>query len=203
MGSGYKKVIIGILLATFHINLGRIQIVPTVIGWVVLTIGVVELMEAFPSIPFRKAGYLAKTLIAYTLITDVAEFFNPTLLSRSSMFRFAPVIYAIIYLLFAYNVLDGSILYVRSLQMEELEKSLVARTGTFIILYLVNSLVICYALAFNGSLFLILAAITGIILNIWFMMMMNELKKLDWHPSPTDSSQNLTDAMDSGENGEQ
>lgn len=200
MGSGYKKIIIGILLATFHINLGRVQIVPTVIGWVVLTIGVMELMEAFPNTPFRKAGYLAKTLIAYTLITDVAEFFNPTLFSTSSMFRFAPVLYAIIYLLFTYNVLDGSILYVRSLQMEALEKSLVTRTGTFIILYLLNSLVICYALAFNGSLFLTVAAVTGIILNIWFMMMMSELKRLDADPSPTDSNQNLNDAMDSGEN---
>lgn len=203
MGSGYKKIIIGILLATFHITLGRVQIVPTVIGWVVMTIGVMELMEAFPNTPFRKAGYLAKTLIAYTLITDVAEFFNPTLFSISSMFRFAPVVYAIIYLLFTYNVLDGSILYVRSLQMEELEKNLVARTGTFIILYLINSLVICYALAFNGSLFLTLAAITGIILNIWFMLMLSELKQLDVDPSPTDSNQNLTDAMESGENREE
>ncbi|HSP46761.1 MAG TPA: hypothetical protein VLN47_01620 [Clostridiaceae bacterium] len=202
MGSGYKKIIIGIFLATFHINLGLFQFVPPFLGWLVVAIGVTELLEKFPNTSFRRASLLSKIILAYTLFTDSVAFFNPALLSPGSMLRFAPVVYAIFHLLFAYHILEGSTLYVRSLQMEDLEKSLVARTGTFIVFYLMNSTVICYALAFHGAVLLILSAIAGVILNIWFMMMMNELKKLEAIPGPTESIPNSTNAMEPDQNRE-
>lgn len=203
MDSGYLKILIGILLATFHINLGAVQILPPVLGWFVVTLGASDLLEKFPNTPFKNASLLSKAILSYTLITDAVAFFNPSLFSASSMFRFAPVIYAIIHLVFVYHILEGSILYVRSLNREDLEKSLVARTGTFIVLYLVNSLVLCYSLAFYGSVFLNITAAAGVILNLWLMLMMNEMRKLEAVPTPPDSIQNFTDAMESNENREE
>jgi hypothetical protein len=203
MGSGYKKILLGIFMVTFHINLGPIQIVPPVFGWLVVTFGVTELLEAFPNTPFRNGGYLAKAILFYTLITSVVEFFNPTFFSSSSMLQFSPVIYGIIHLLFAYQILEGSILYVRSLKMEDLEKSFTTRTGTYIILYVVNMLVLSFSIAFHGSMFITMSAITGIILNIWFMMMMSELGRLEVVPSVSGSDQDFTGAMEPAEDTEE
>lgn len=195
MDSGYKKILLGIFLVTFHINLGPIQIVPPVFGWLIVTFGVTELLQTFPNTPFRDGRYLAITVLFYTLITSVISFFNPTWFSSNSMLQFSPVVYAIIHLLFIYHILEGSILYVRSLKMDIVEKSLTTRTGTYIVIYVINALVLCYSIVFHGSMFITITTIIGVILNIWFMMMMSELGRLEMVPSSSDPNQDLPDVL--------
>ena len=45
MKKGFKDITWGLILATFHINLGTIEIVPSFIGWILVAVGVSTLVN--------------------------------------------------------------------------------------------------------------------------------------------------------------
>lgn len=47
MNNGYKKIFWGFVFATFHINLGAIQIVPTFIGYIIIYLGIEKIAKDY------------------------------------------------------------------------------------------------------------------------------------------------------------
>jgi hypothetical protein len=103
MKKGYNNITLGLILATFHINLGTLQIVPTFIGWIIVAMGVDSLLKPEGQALMNKSKKLSEALIITSLLGLIMTALdrsigNPYLLT---------IIVSLIELFFIYYFLRG------------------------------------------------------------------------------------------------
>lgn len=68
MAKGYKNIVLGLILVTFHINLGTLPIVPSFIGWILVAMGVDSIAKAEGQSSFNMSKKACEALIILTLL---------------------------------------------------------------------------------------------------------------------------------------
>lgn len=79
MDKGIKNIVLGIILATFHINIGTLPILPSFVGWILVTMGVNSIAKVKGQVLFNKAKILSEVLTILTLIDLIKTNLNSTL----------------------------------------------------------------------------------------------------------------------------
>lgn len=106
MEKGYSNIGLGLILATFHINLGTLPIVPTYIGWILVAMGVDTLVKAEKKVLM----YKSKTWSEVLVFINVLVFIGSVIDSSIGDSYLLTIIVSIFELLFIYYFLSGTTL---------------------------------------------------------------------------------------------
>lgn len=177
MNNGYKKIFWGFVFATFHINLGAIQIVPTFIGYIILYLGIEKIAKDYNLNSLDKSSKYCSILALMSFIAVAIPFAG--LEFKSSIFNIIWItIFNTIELFMVYKLLEGSV--------EILEKSnnpLWSEYNKKVAVYIILSTVFI-ALSNINQIFMIDGLIAGITLlalgiRIWIIILIGKLSKLE------------------------
>ena len=176
MFSGYRLIFWGIFFISFHINLGNLQILPNFIGWALIAGGVGRLRNRQPSESFHKASILAFIAVIYSIITFLTEFAGSQALDFNPYLLFTVMFISIVELLTEYFIIKGSAEYLYNCGNIEFADELAGRFRN----YLIIDVLILIAVLISFTLYsptITIFAIFGLLLRIWFLMIIHGLKK--------------------------
>lgn len=174
MEHGYKTIIWGLLIATFHLNLSVIPILPAFIGWIIIYNGTDSLISVYKENAFIKARNYSLIIMIITIISQLLTWMG----IQNSFTQLIAIIYMIFYLLFLYYLLEGSIQYLRLQGETDYANHYYAIQRAYIILYVINTILMCYAIIFASQGFMMLTAVLGLILVISFMINIKTIKNI-------------------------
>jgi len=177
MDRGYRTIYWGVFLATFHIDLGPLPILPQFVGWIIVAAGVGKIQQEYSSAAFRKAGIFAPIIVVLTLFSGVYSLYQGTAAVGSTYMFFFPILFGIIELLMEYAVLEGSVQYLKSHNFERMADEYIGKLRAYSVVFITYIILECIVLTFYMEAFIFIAALIGIVLRIWFMIMMSSLKK--------------------------
>lgn len=103
MANGYKNIVLGLILATFHINLGTLPIVPSFIGWILVAMGVDSIAKTEEKSSFNISKKACTVLVILTLLDLIKVNLNITL---GSPYMLSTLV-ALIELFFVYYFFRG------------------------------------------------------------------------------------------------
>ncbi len=176
MFSGYRLIFWGIFFISFHINLGNLQILPNFIGWAMIAGGVGRLRNRQPSENFHKASILAFIAVIYSIITFLTEFAGSQALDFNPYLLFTMMFISIVELLTEYFIIKGSAEYLYNCGNIEFADDLAGRFRN----YLIIDILLLIAVLISFTLYspaITIYAIFGLLLRIWFLMIIHGLKK--------------------------
>lgn len=101
---GYSNIGLGLILATFHINLGTLQIVPTFIGWILVAIGVDTLVKSDRQVLMYKSKRFSEVLVFINILMLIVTV-NDNPIRDSYLLT---IIVSLVELLFIYYLLSGA-----------------------------------------------------------------------------------------------
>ncbi|HHV12852.1 MAG TPA: hypothetical protein GXX75_21490 [Clostridiales bacterium] len=110
MESGYRTIMWGLFLSTFHINIGTFPVLPAFIGWIMITYAIGGIRKEAHQEAFTRAELFAGMISVETILAFTLGFLN----YRSGSIQLLSLVYMVLYLLFVYYLMQGSIEYLES-----------------------------------------------------------------------------------------
>jgi len=177
MDRGYRTIFWGVFFATFHINLGPLPILPQFVGWIIVAVGIGKIQQEYSSATFRKAGIFAPIIVVLALFSGVYSLYQGTAAVGSTYMFFSPILFGIIEFLMEYAVLEGSVQYFESHKEEMMADEYIGKLRAYSVVFITFIILESIILTFYIEAFILIVALIGIVLRIWFMIMMSSLKK--------------------------
>lgn len=187
MDKGYHKIFWGLILLSFHINLGPVRIVPGFVAWIIIITGVEVLQQCFESQSFNDGSKYAKIILGISIIGGLISLFYGQNIINSVLYSYVPIITVILELLFANKILEGSIESLRANEMEAKALDLGDSQKLYIKLYTAATIGLTIAITFKIGSLMTITAIFSLIIRIFLMSMINNLKKTYLPPSVNES----------------
>ncbi|EKO1912249.1 hypothetical protein PZQ55_001290 [Clostridium botulinum] len=176
MGNGYKKILWGIFIATFNINLGIIKILPPFIGFIIILSGISSLYKETQIDSFNKAKIFAIIMNVIATIGEFTRFFSIEL-TNSFVFNGVYIVFSnTIELLMFYKLFDGSIEYLNDNNKSELACESIKKLRFYIITSVINIILLNFTLISNIKILNIIVLVMLIILRTYLMMSISSLK---------------------------
>ncbi|WP_167957923.1 hypothetical protein [Anaerosporobacter faecicola] len=76
MTKAFNYIVWGLIFATFHINLGSLQILPSFVGWIFVAIGIRQMIKVFDEQKLKMASHFSELLALITAVELVAPVFG-------------------------------------------------------------------------------------------------------------------------------
>lgn len=179
MKDQYNRLFWGIILATFHINLGMIRILPEFIGWWMVSSACCELYAISNNTKYMKARKVTGAMAVWSFAASLFSLTSFNSGMSLDLLQFASVIFIMMEMLFTANILEASAETFHSNGRTELYPFYVRRAGISSILLAAVAVALCFALVFSDSFFITAAAILGIGIRIWLAVIMKTMSH-DW-----------------------
>jgi hypothetical protein len=183
MDKGYHKIFWGLILLSFHINLGPIQIVPGFVSWIIILTGIEILQQGFESQGFNEGSRYAKILLFISIVGGLISLFGGNALNNSIIYSYLSIVVMILELLFAYKIMEGSIEALRANEMEDKALDLEDSQKLYTKLFTAATIGLTIAITFKMGFLMTIAAIFALIVRIFLMSIMNNLKKIYLPPA--------------------
>jgi hypothetical protein len=174
MHQGYITIFWGIFFSTFHINIGMLQILPAFVGWLIVANGIQSLSNKSPSDSFHKAHNFALIMVVVCIIGPLSTWMEADYL----IFDFMPVILSIFELPMIYYLLEGSMEHLQLKENGNTDIDFVGTRKTYMIIFLINTILTCFAITIASPGMMMVVAMIGIFLILWLMQIVHTLKKL-------------------------
>jgi hypothetical protein len=179
MFDGYRIIFWGIFFVTFHINLGRIPMLPIFVGYLMVSRGIGHLIEETNSKHFEKARGAAFWL---TLLGVVSFLFLWTPY-QSGLFSYFSVVFSVLELFLISNLLEGSIEYLHGKGCSNLVNDYRAEQKSYTILQTIFILSSVVVITIADATISFVVILFGLFLRIWFMAMLGRLKRIEEEPA--------------------
>ena len=187
MYEGLNKIFWGIFIATFNIKLGPIKILPSFIGFIILSSGINTIHNEHKTEEFKKALDFSRILIVIALFGGLIDFFTQGTYQYSLILQIWPIVLMIVELLMFYNFFLGISKYFDSIGNLEVSDRVIASSRMYMIIFISSIAFLSFVLLYNLGGLNTLLAIIFIILRISLMVMISGLKK-DILPDNSDES---------------
>lgn len=179
MFDGYRIIFWGIFFVTFHINLGSIPILPTFVGYIMVSRGIGHLIEETNSKHFEKARGVAFWL---TLLGVVSFLFLWTPY-QSGLFSYFSVVFSVLELSLVSYILEGGIEYLHGKGRSNLVNDYRAEQKSYTILQTIFIISSVVAITIADATISFVVILFGLFLRIWFMAMLGRLKRNQEEPA--------------------
>ena len=177
MEEGYRKIIWGLFFTTFHINLLNIPLLPAFIGWLIVFGGIDNLLKEREIKSFYKARISTFVIFIISLIMQIISWNG----IQNEITWFLPIIYFVLDLLIIYYLLDGSIQYLYDFGKVSDAKHYYGIQRAYSIIYVLNTIIACVAIAIGSQGLSTLTAVIGVLLMISFMINIRTIKNIKVH----------------------
>lgn len=177
MVNGYRLIFWGIFFISFHFNLGSLQILPNFIGWAMVAGGITKLGETHKSGSFKKASVLSAIAVFYSVVSLMIETAGRYTMDSSSYAVIWVLFIGVLELLTEYYLIGGSAECFYDRNDADMAGNLLGRFRSYLILDITNLILVCISYTLYLKTLVTFCAILGMILRIWFLIMINGLKK--------------------------
>lgn len=175
MGEAYRKIFWGIVILTFHINLGPFQILPNFAGYFLMASAIAMLFDRYGFTLFQKAKYIAAALGVLSLLESLFFFMGQSVFYPFSFL--GPLLFGVLELLYFYHVLGGCAL---SLEMsgdkEEVELKLHLQRKVTVLLAVQTGLYYVFSVLYLTSI-MALVLLFSIIVRLYLMSIFAQLRR--------------------------
>lgn len=173
METGFKNIVLGLILATFHITLDTLQIVPSFVGWILVAMGVNSIAKAEGNELFTKAKNISVVLILLTLL-DLIKI-NLVITIRSPYML--STLMALMELFFIYYFFCGiTEMLKRKGKIKQACENVKMLSG-YTILHIIGILIMCICWLTSSSLTGALIGIYMVALRIYIIYRVNKIGK--------------------------
>ncbi|WMJ85546.1 hypothetical protein [Anaerocolumna sp. MB42-C2] len=186
MSQGYKTIFWGIIFISFHINLGSFQILPGFIGWAMVASGISQLRTVYNSGRFKKASVIALIAVLHSIIGLLITFRYPYADNSSPFMMSWMILISILEIVIEYLIIHGSVEYLYHGDDIETADNIVKLFRVYLIIYFVNTILICIAFTLYNNSLTVFAALIGIVLRVWFLALTSRLKNYQRDEVSTD-----------------
>lgn len=176
---GYKLIFWGIFFTSFNFNFFGIPILPQFIEWFIVCSGIKMLKEVHPSKTLIRAGNWGTWIVLFTLIVGFISLFEPDIFKNGTLFTLIwSTGITTMQLILKYFILVGSIEILEVFNKQDVAKKYAKSTRNYIISYIVVTVVQIIVLTVVSEIGMVALGIASLIMNIWFMILISELKKI-------------------------
>lgn len=176
MRKGYETIFWGLFFATFHINLGWLQVLPPFIGWLIVCHGVNCIYKEHSSNNIRLASTFAMLAALWGFLSYFMFLNNNS--NVSMLYIMWSMSFSVIEILFVYKILGGTIGYFFQLGSTDIASNYIIKLRSYLIIYIIFMLMESIATFFVLDELRVIAALVGIISRIWFMIIIRSIKNL-------------------------
>lgn len=178
MNKGYKSVFLGYILATFHLTIQGLQILPNFIGFFIAGIGIAKLYDETQNKAFR----LAKNAMMFLCLLSFLQLFQGEggALYTGVIYveMLVSVLYAVTEITIYYYLFEGSIDLLCGESEEQVKRTFEhGQRYVMIMMILLNSLLI-FTNSFQAFIWSIVFAIGLLIIRIYVICKMNQMKHI-------------------------
>lgn len=178
MEKGYSKIFWGLVIATFNIKLGMIKILPAFVGFLIIYSGIGDIYSENPSEDFKAAKSIALSGASIYFISEAIALIIPQYEMANSILI---ILASIVELLMVSKIIEGSVDYLNNLDKDILADIFIKKQRKYILFYSISIIVLCFVLIFNIQILNATIAIALIFLRLYFISMINNLKKFHLH----------------------
>ncbi|WP_422484894.1 hypothetical protein [Gudongella sp. DL1XJH-153] len=181
MRDGFKKIFWGILIATFSINLGMLQILPAFVGWMVVASGISVLQEKSVSGDYDRPKIISYIIIGATAVGSLITLFQGAQINQPIMLLFYPVVVMTIELLLFHRLLEAAVQDFKAIDDNQTAKIYTGKDRIFIILMGITLVMVTLSLFLNLQSVGFFAAIIAVITRIYLLAIISSLRKEVWN----------------------
>lgn len=178
MYNGYNKIFWGIFFATFNINLGGIKILPSFIGFMIISIGIDSIYKDTNIEFFKTARVFAIITIITTGIGELQGFISIEAMNFFLFNEFMIVLDIVMEMFMFYKCIEGTIEYLKINNHLDLAQSNTKKLRFYIIVLIIGIIFLNFALVFNIIVLNTIVAIMFIILRIYLMVLIREIRNI-------------------------
>jgi len=177
MYNGYNKVFWGIVIVTFHINLGMVKIVPPFIGFAIILSGVSLLYKETNIESFERAKMFTIIKITISIIGEVMEALSIELTNFFMLNEVWMVFHSVIELLIFYKLFEAAIEHFNNTNSFDLAEETIRKLKSYIIVSVIGIIFLNFSYTFNIAYLKAIVGIAFLILRIYLMTIVNGFKK--------------------------
>ncbi len=135
MAKAFKTILYGLLILTFHLNLGSIKIFPAFVGWIFVYRGIVIFEKYSEDKNIFLAKFSAIGLIIISLLSDISLYlFNGLFYSIYTSIAFG-VLSTLLEMFVVHILLKATIKNLQDKQANELAESLITKDKLYMFFY--------------------------------------------------------------------
>lgn len=177
MNNAYNKIFWGIFIATFNINIGGIKILPSFIGFLIVLSGLDSLYKDTHIEAFNKAKNFAIITVVISIVGGITNILSIELINYFIFGEILTIINFVMEILLFYKYFEGSIEYFNSNDYTDIAGENTRKLRFYIIVSLISTIVMVFALIFNITYLTIIIGIVFIILRIYLMVSTHYFKQ--------------------------
>lgn len=182
MKDGYNKIFWGMFFATFHINLGAIEVLPNFVGLLIVCSGIKEILKDYKYDSFEKALNYISIQMLISFIAFVLPFIGLTTLFENNILLNITWfnIVSILEIFGIAKLLEGSSeLLAERLVGSGSEESIEYKNKAekYIVIYSIVVVLANINFIFMGSWIALITGIVGLITKLWVMFSLKRLSK--------------------------
>lgn len=179
MHNGYKNIFRGLILMSFHVDIGNLRFFPAFVGLYLITLGLDELYRETGQLSFTKARLLSMAALLFSILTSIFG-----MISEGAYEKMIPIIlwhtgYQILEMVMFFKILESSVEYLRSRDSDLSADELTRSQRNYTIISVVNIMIFSVSLMFNIWTLLTISSISLLITRIYLLFIFSDLKKRD------------------------
>ncbi|WP_097014244.1 hypothetical protein [Anaerocolumna aminovalerica] len=176
---GYRLIFWGIFFTSFNFNFFGIPILPQFIEWFIVYSGIKMLKEVYTSKSLISAVNCGTWIVLFTLVVGFISLFEPNIFKNGTLFTLIwSTGITTMQLILKYYILVGSIELLEVFHKQDVAEKYVKSTGNYIISYILVTVAQIIVLTIPSEVWNAALGIASLILNIWLMILISELKNI-------------------------
>lgn len=184
---GYKRIFWGIFIATFSITIGKVTIVPSFIGWIVVLAGLLVLEDHF----HKASLFVPRISTIILIVASIGEWLFPLLINNVAGF-FPLLLYQlvviIIELVVFHKIITASYDNLNATGQLEAADKYINKDRTYMMLMGISLLLLVISFTLNHYVTGFMGIIMVIISRIYLLTVINSISNEDYQTDENDKS---------------
>ena len=183
MNKAYSKLFWGVLLGTIRLELGPITLIPAFIAWIIVHLGITELIEHRKrsgvniKSNFAISIKLVEVLVGITFLASLGQWMDGGAFLKTLPFLYYPILLMTIEIAAVYFLLQGIIEMVLEKAKDQVAERIMKKQKIYLIIAFFATITIYFGLTFSLNLFVTFGVVSGILGNIYLLALIQGEKK--------------------------
>ncbi len=183
MGKAFKTIFFGLLLLTFHINIGQIKIFPSFVGFLVIYRGIVIFQKYTEDKNISLAKFSALGLVALSLLTGINSYILNGQFLNIYISIAVTMLSTLLEMIIVHKILQITIKNLQEKEANEFAESLMLRDKLYMVYYV--STFVVFPLQFIFQSFIIGMVFIVFLLAVRISLLLSLRKLQNWYENYT------------------
>jgi len=177
MYKGYRRLFWGIIVTILHINLGPIQILPSFIGYIIISSGLESFKNVSDSPKLKRAFIVNIIILIYSMIELIFDLSGKSIVSLQRVNVIIIGVFACLMLIMIYEIFSYSSDILRSFNKNYMAIKVDRKLKVFVVLHTIISFSVIVVNIYTDEMFVLIAFLSKFLLFLWLAFTFSSIKK--------------------------